>query len=131
MLLLGQWPSQKPNDPETYIAGIEAVLAEYPPEIVAKVIDPATGVATRCEFLPTSARLTSELEAAMMPYNRQWREEYDRRNRPAIPARYEPTPEERERVRKIHESLKSFGTTDPIEELRNQAKAMLEASKEG
>lgn len=104
-MLLGQWPSQKPNDPETYIAGVVAVLAEYPAEVVAIVTDPRRGLATRCKFLPTIAELTEALEGEMRPHRMAWQQE--REKRIALP-RYEPpkrTDAEKARIQELTKNL--------------------------
>jgi hypothetical protein len=97
-LFLGQWPSQKPNDPETYIAGVVALLSEYPAEVVAVVTDPRRGLATRCKFIPTLAELTEALESEMEPHRQEWRRQQELRK--ALPQYTPPkrSPEEIARV---------------------------------
>ena len=41
------------NDPDTYAAAIAAVLTRFPPEVVAHVTDPRSGLPSRSNFLPT------------------------------------------------------------------------------
>ncbi len=82
-----------------------AALAEYPDEVLAKLVDPRVGIATKCKFLPTIAELTEALEAEMEPHRKAWRDEHEKRT--ALP-RYEPpkrTPKEIERVQEITRNL--------------------------
>jgi len=79
--LIGCYPSGKPADPQTYVAAVTAVLADYPAEIVRHVTDPRTGLPRHCKFLPTIAELADALEVEMVPYRRQWREERERKER--------------------------------------------------
>lgn len=44
-LLFGQYRAGDANDPETYVASVAAVLAEYPMETIRYVTDPRTGIA--------------------------------------------------------------------------------------
>ena len=79
--LIGCYPSGKPSDPETYIAAIAAVLAEYPQEIVEQVTSPSTGLARHLKFLPSVAEVSDACETAMQPYRLRWRDEFRRRER--------------------------------------------------
>jgi hypothetical protein len=45
-LLFGQYRKGDANDPETYVATIAAILAEFPEETVRYVTDPRTGLAS-------------------------------------------------------------------------------------
>jgi hypothetical protein len=72
--IIGCYPNGKPSDSETYISALVAVLAGYPPEIVARVSDPVRGVVSKSKFLPTVAELTDACEADMAPLRRRWRE---------------------------------------------------------
>ena len=53
--LIGLYPHARPPDPETYAAGIAAVLAGYPLGLVRECVDPRTGLARSREFPPTPA----------------------------------------------------------------------------
>lgn len=70
-LIFGCYRRGDANDPETYTAAIAAVLAEYPPDIVMRVSDPRTGMASRCQFLPTLKELRNACEEAIAPRRRQ------------------------------------------------------------
>lgn len=76
--MLGCYPNGRPADPQTYFAAVVTVLAEYPPEIVAKVTDPASGIAIRQTFLPSVSEIHAALESEMSVWRRRWREEYER-----------------------------------------------------
>lgn len=128
--LFACYPQATPNRPQEYTAAVIALLEEYPAEIVERVTDPKTGLATRCKFLPTIAEITEALERAMEPHRKAWRDRHDQQTALPPPGRVEPTPEERERVQKLTESIRKIGTTDPLEDLRNQAKAMRDANSQ-
>ena len=51
--LFGCFRKGDANDPDTYAAAITAVLTRFPPEVVAHVTDPRTGLPSRSNFLPT------------------------------------------------------------------------------
>ena len=51
--LFGCFRKGDANDPDTYAAAIAAVLTRFPPEVVAHVTDPRTGLPSRSNFLPT------------------------------------------------------------------------------
>lgn len=52
-LMFGCYRKGDANDPDTYTAAVAAVLTRYPPEVVAQVTDPRTGLPSRSDFLPT------------------------------------------------------------------------------
>lgn len=122
--LLSFYPTHTANEPEKYAAAIVALMAEYPREVIDVVVDPRRGLATRCKFLPTLAELTEALQSEMEPHNQAWIKEREKRN--AIPRmdRTPPTAEEKARVQKILKDTANLGKTDPIEELRKEARAM-------
>lgn len=104
--LLGCYPGGKPSDPETYVAAVAAILADYPPEIVAKVTDPVHGIARSQKFLPTVAEISAACEDAMIEARKRWKEGFDRR-RAIAESRAEPTDEQKARVRQIVEQTKN------------------------
>ena len=107
--MLGCYPNGKPADPKTYLSAVVAVLADYPPEIVAKVTDPASGVAIRQTFLPSIAEIHAALENEMSQYRRLWKEELERGER-AKDVPQIADPEVRERMaKKFAELSKSLG----------------------
>lgn len=104
--LLGCYPGGKPSDPETYVAAVAAILADYPPEIVARVTDPVHGIARSQKFLPTVAEISAACEEAMIEARKLWKEGFDRR-RAIAEVRAEPTEEQKARVREIVEQTKN------------------------
>jgi hypothetical protein len=63
-LLFGLYRKGDANDPETYVAGVTAVLAEYAPEVVRRVTDPRTGLARTVSWLPTLKEVSDACDAA-------------------------------------------------------------------
>lgn len=61
--LFGCYRKGEANDPETYVAAISAVLAEYAPDIVQQVTDPRRGLPSRVSFLPTVKEVKDACEA--------------------------------------------------------------------
>ena len=72
--LVGCYPSGKPSDPESYLAALVAVLAEFPSEIVEQVTDPAQGIVRKVKFMPTIAEVFDACDAEMAPFRRRWRQ---------------------------------------------------------
>lgn len=52
-MLCGCYRKDEAADPQIYAAAVGAVLDEYDDEIVALVTDPRTGLASKCQWLPT------------------------------------------------------------------------------
>lgn len=52
-LLLGCYRKGDAHDPDTYVAAIASILAEYANETVAYVTDPRTGIARRSTWMPS------------------------------------------------------------------------------
>jgi hypothetical protein len=62
------------NDPESFIAGIGAVLAQYPPELIAVAVD-ATGIPLKLKTLRNLAEIDEVCQALYEPIERRiWRE---------------------------------------------------------
>lgn len=53
--LTGQYAHLRPDNPETFIASIAAVLAQYPLGLVEECCDPRRGLARKSEFLSVKA----------------------------------------------------------------------------
>jgi hypothetical protein len=68
--LFGCFRKGDANDPDTYAAAIAAVLTRFPPEVVAHVTDPRTGLPSRSNFLPTvhEVRMDCEERAAVIEW---------------------------------------------------------------
>lgn len=60
--LLNLYRKGDAQDPETYVAGLAAVLSEYDPAVVDYVCDPRTGIARRLKWLPTIAEIADECD---------------------------------------------------------------------
>lgn len=52
-MLLGCYRAGEANDPEVYTAAIIAVLCKYGEDVMRRVVDPADGLPSRCQWLPT------------------------------------------------------------------------------
>ena len=68
--LIGLWPHARPADPDTYAAGIAAVLAGYPAGVVQECCDPRTGLARSREFPPTAAAVVDWCDARTVHHQR-------------------------------------------------------------
>jgi hypothetical protein len=58
-----------------HAAGLAAILADYPEEVILSVTDPRTGVQTRLKWRPLPYELKQACEADMAPLRRQWQRE--------------------------------------------------------
>jgi hypothetical protein len=61
-LLLGCFRTGDATDPEVYTTAVVAVLADYPDDVIERVIDPRTGLPSRLNWLPTIAEIKSACE---------------------------------------------------------------------
>lgn len=69
--LLGLYPTTRDiQDPDTYAAGLTALMAAYPTDFVKRVVNPVTGLASRLKFVPTLADVREALEAERARRNR-------------------------------------------------------------
>jgi hypothetical protein len=71
------YPLAKPSEADGFIAGCVAILAHYPPEVIAVVVDPVRGLPSKLKFMPTIADIK---EACESEAKEQWERE-DRRAR--------------------------------------------------
>jgi hypothetical protein len=62
--LFGCYRKGDANDPEIYTAAIAAVLADYEPEVIARVTDPRTGLPRKTKFLPNPAEVADACDEA-------------------------------------------------------------------
>ncbi len=53
--LVGSYAHLRPDNPETFIASVAAVLAQYPPGVSEEAADPRKGIARTAEFLSVKA----------------------------------------------------------------------------
>jgi hypothetical protein len=60
--LLGCYRTGDANDPETYIAGVVAVLSRYDIPIIREITEPATGIASRLKWLPSVSEVRAECD---------------------------------------------------------------------
>jgi hypothetical protein len=81
--LFGSYRKGQADDPEIYVAAITAVLSEYPPDVVAYVTDPRTGLQQRSKWLPDVPEVREACEDAMAPRYRAQREAQARAEREA------------------------------------------------
>lgn len=51
------------NDPDTYVAAIAAILADYENEVIRQVTDPRYGLPRRLSFMPTAKEVADACEA--------------------------------------------------------------------
>jgi hypothetical protein len=58
--LFGCYRKGDANDPDIYVAGVAAVLSEYPAEVVDHVCDPRTGLPRKLKWLPAIAEACDE-----------------------------------------------------------------------
>ncbi|HVI27512.1 hypothetical protein [Hansschlegelia sp.] len=61
-LLLGCYPRNQADDPDTYATAVAAVLGDYPERVVKRVTDPRIGVARSVKFLPSIAEISDVCE---------------------------------------------------------------------
>lgn len=55
--MLGCYRTGEAHDPETYIAGVVAVLERYPVAVIQAVTDPSSGIPSRLKWLPSIAEI--------------------------------------------------------------------------
>jgi hypothetical protein len=76
--LLDFLPPLDVGNPETFIAGITAIFASYPLEVIALAVDPVKGIPSRTDR-PTLKLITDVCDEIYDPIRR--RQEYDERER--------------------------------------------------
>lgn len=74
-MLLGCYRTGDANDPETYVAAIAAVLAQYSEGIVTEVTHPTKGLPVKKSWLPTVKEVHDACEEAIAPMVRQQQRE--------------------------------------------------------
>lgn len=70
-LLFGCFRKGEANDPEIFVASVAAVLGDYPASVVERVTDPRTGLARRCNFIPTIKEISDACDLEMEPLRRR------------------------------------------------------------
>lgn len=75
-LLLGCFRTGDATDPEVYTRAVVVVLADYPDDVIERVIDPRSGIPSRMNWLPTIAEIKSACEDIEGPRRRlrEWDE---------------------------------------------------------
>jgi hypothetical protein len=75
-LLLGCFRTGDATDPEVYTRAVVMVLADYPDDVIERVVDPRTGIPSRMNWLPTIAEIKSACEDIEGPRRRirEWEE---------------------------------------------------------
>jgi hypothetical protein len=71
--MFGCFRTGQANDPDLYVAGIAAVLAEYPRKVIDFVTDPRTGLPRKLSFLPSIAEVSGACDEEMAPISRERR----------------------------------------------------------
>lgn len=61
-LLLGCFRTGDATDPEVYAGAVIAVLADYPDDVIERVVDPRSGIPSRMNWLPTIAEIKTACE---------------------------------------------------------------------
>jgi hypothetical protein len=85
------------NDPDTYVAAIAAVLADYPADVIQSVTDPRTGLPSKSDWPPTVREVKSACEDIEGPRRRarEWeRGAQEQLKSRALPPPTRPTLEE-------------------------------------
>ena len=104
--LLGCYRTGDANDPEVYISGVVAVLSRYTIEIIREVTEPATGLPSKSNWLPTIAEIRTECDlleerAKPKPYLvKQLEQQFAERE---LPAHRPERPTYEELKRRCHE----------------------------
>jgi hypothetical protein len=104
--LFGFYRASEANDPETFVMGATAMLAQYPEQIVRLVCSPASGLVSECKWLPNIAEIKVACEKLMAPVYAERKREALRLQSSAVLAPPPPASEEsRKRVRAMAEAL--------------------------
>lgn len=60
--LIGYYPQIMASDPKIYAAGLVKLFLRYPEHLIAEALEPATGLPSECDYLPTIAKVKAFLE---------------------------------------------------------------------
>jgi hypothetical protein len=63
-MLFGSYRKGDANDPDTYVAAVAAILADYDDDVIVRVTDPRTGIARKLKFMPNPAEVADECDHA-------------------------------------------------------------------
>jgi hypothetical protein len=81
--MIGCYRKSDAADPHTYAAAVVAVLVRWPPEVIMKVTEPATGIPSKINWLPSIAEITQACEDAYEPIRARLEIERTKRGLPA------------------------------------------------
>lgn len=126
--MFGCWRRVDAADPETFVAGVSAVLSDYPEHVVTRVTDPRTGLPGRQPFPPSPYEVKQACEAEMAPIRRQMQREATIAASRALPAPEMPKPSHDELVRKLGPTWGIRQTADGAAPLSKEA--VVKAAKE-
>ena len=82
--LFGFYRASEANDPEVFIAGATAILAQYPEMVVRQVCDPVRGMPGQDKWLPSIAEIRMACERAMAPRYSDEKRERERAHTRAV-----------------------------------------------
>jgi hypothetical protein len=66
-ILVGCFRKSDANDPEIYAAAVVAVLVRWPVDVITSVTEPATGLPSKCQWLPSIAEITEACQVSYEP----------------------------------------------------------------
>jgi hypothetical protein len=66
-ILMGCFRKSDANDPEIYAAAVVAVLVRWPVDVITSVTEPATGLPSKCQWLPSIAEITAACQESYEP----------------------------------------------------------------
>jgi hypothetical protein len=81
--MMGCYRLGEVGDPETYFAAVTAVLLRWPVDVIKAVTEPATGIPSKINWLPSIAEITTACEEAYAPIQRQREREQALKRLPA------------------------------------------------
>lgn len=118
------------HDPEAYLAGATAILAQYPPEVMAALADPVSGTRHMKDF-PTLRDLRVACDVLFEPIEREIeRRRAEEQHRLGLPAPRRRTPEEQARIdAQVRAWRRSQGIPD--EGLSRRRTALVEGGRHG
>src|ERR1051326_631835 len=69
--LFSFYPPLDVGDPKAFLAGVVALMQNYPLDIVEEICDPVRGIPSKYKFAPNLAEIRNELEVLAEPWRRQ------------------------------------------------------------
>src|SRR5260370_1162158 len=66
-ILVGCFRKSDAADPEVYAAAVVAVLVRWPVDVITSVTEPATGLPSKLNWLPSIAEITKACEESYEP----------------------------------------------------------------